>query len=40
MVDDRGLLREGLAADGLHPVDAGDRIMASLSEDAVERSLK
>ena len=40
MVDDRGLLRENLATDGLHPVDAGYRIMASLAEDAVERSLK
>ena len=40
MVDDRGLLRESLATDGLHPVDAGYRIMASLAEDAVERSLK
>jgi len=40
MVDDRGLLRESLATDGLHPVDAGYRIIASLAEDAVERSLK
>jgi lysophospholipase L1-like esterase len=40
MVDDRGLLRENLATDGLHPVEAGYRIMASLAEDAVERSLK
>jgi lysophospholipase L1-like esterase len=40
MVDDRGLLRENLATDGLHPVEAGYHIMASLAEDAVERSLK
>lgn len=40
MVDDRGLLRENLATDGLHPVDAGYRIMATLAEDAVQRALK
>lgn len=40
MVDDRGLLRENLATDGLHPVDAGYRIMASLAQDAIERALK
>ena len=39
MVDDRGLLRENLATDGLHPVDAGYRIMAALAEDAVQRAL-
>ena len=40
MVDERGLLRETLATDGLHPVDAGYTIMASLAEDAIERALK
>jgi lysophospholipase L1-like esterase len=40
MVDDRGLLRENLATDGLHPVDAGYKIMSSLAEDAIERALK
>ena len=40
MVDDRGLLRENLAIDGLHPVDAGYKIMASLAESAVERALQ
>jgi lysophospholipase L1-like esterase len=40
MVDDRGLLRENLANDGLHPGDAGYRIMASLAEDAIERAMK
>jgi lysophospholipase L1-like esterase len=40
MVDDRGLLRENLAGDGLHPVDAGYGIMASLAQDAVNRALK
>lgn len=40
MVDDRGLLRENLATDGLHPMDAGYRIMASLAEDAIERAVK
>jgi lysophospholipase L1-like esterase len=40
MVDDRGLLRENLATDGLHPIDAGYRIMSSLAEDAIEQTLK
>jgi lysophospholipase L1-like esterase len=40
MVDDHGLLRANLATDGLHPVDAGYKIMASLAEDAIERALK
>ncbi|MBV8436802.1 MAG: SGNH/GDSL hydrolase family protein [Silvibacterium sp.] len=40
MVDDRGLLRENLATDGLHPVDAGYKIMSSLAEDAIEQTLK
>jgi lysophospholipase L1-like esterase len=40
MVDDQGLLRKDLAADGLHPNDAGYRIMAPLAEAAVEQALK
>lgn len=40
MVDNRGLLRENLATDGLHPADAGYRIMASLAEDAIEQAMK
>ena len=40
MADDRGLLRENLATDGLHPGDAGYRIMAPLAEIAIEQALK
>lgn len=40
MVDSRGFLRENLATDGLHPVDAGYRIMTSLAEDAIEQAMK
>jgi lysophospholipase L1-like esterase len=40
MVDDHGLLRKDLATDGLHPNDAGYRIMAPLAEAAVEQALK
>ena len=40
MVNDRGLLRENLATDGLHPNDQGYRIMAPLAEDAIARALK
>jgi lysophospholipase L1-like esterase len=39
MVDEHGLLRKDLAIDGLHPVDAGYRIMAQLAEAAVEQAL-
>lgn len=39
MVDDRGLLRKELAIDGLHPDDAGYRIMAPLAEAAVKQAL-
>lgn len=38
MVDDRGLLRKDLAADGLHPDDAGYRIMAPLADAAVKQA--
>jgi lysophospholipase L1-like esterase len=40
LVDEHGLLRKDLAADGLHPNDAGYRIMAPLAEAAVEQALK
>lgn len=40
MVDDRGLLRKDLAADGLHPDDAGYRIMAPLAEAAVKQAMR
>ena len=40
MVDEHGLLRKDLATDGLHPNDAGYKIMAPLAEAAVEQSLK
>lgn len=39
MVDDQGLLRKELAIDGLHPDDAGYRIMAPLAEAAVKQAL-
>jgi lysophospholipase L1-like esterase len=39
MVDEHGLLRKELAVDGLHPNDAGYRIMAALAEAAVEKAL-
>ncbi len=39
MVDDKGLLKSDLADDGLHPNEAGYRIMAPLAEQAIERSL-
>ena len=39
MVDDQGLLRKDLAVDGLHPDDAGYRIMAPLAEAAVKQAL-
>ncbi len=39
MVDVRGLLRKDLAADGLHPDDAGYRIMAPLADAAVKQAL-
>lgn len=40
MVDEHGLLRKDLAADGLHPNEAGYRIMAPLAEAAVDQALK
>jgi len=40
MVDDRGLLRRDLAEDGLHPNDAGYKIMAPLAQAAIEKARK
>jgi lysophospholipase L1-like esterase len=39
LVDERGMLRHALADDGLHPTDAGYRIMASLAEKAIQKAL-
>ncbi|MFM7215597.1 MAG: GDSL-type esterase/lipase family protein, partial [Verrucomicrobiota bacterium] len=38
MVDANGLLRKELADDGLHPNDAGYRVMASLAEAAIAKA--
>ena len=40
MVDDKGLLKADLAEDGLHPNDAGYKIMAPLAEAAIAQALK
>jgi len=40
MVDDKGLLKKDLAEDGLHPIEAGYKIMAPLAEAAIEKALK
>jgi lysophospholipase L1-like esterase len=37
MVDDKGLLKKDLAEDGLHPNDAGYKIMAALAEVAIKK---
>jgi acyl-CoA thioesterase I len=39
LVDERGMLQRALADDGLHPTDAGYRIMASLAEKAIQKAL-
>lgn len=39
LVDDKGLLKKELAEDGLHPNDAGYRIMAPLADAAIARSM-
>jgi lysophospholipase L1-like esterase len=39
LVDDQGLLNKDLAADGLHPTDAGYKIMAPLAETAFQQAL-
>jgi len=40
MVDDKGLLKKDLANDGLHPNDAGHKIMAPLAEAAIAKAMK
>lgn len=40
MVDDKGMLKADLAADGLHPNKAGYEIMAPLAEAAIRQALK
>jgi lysophospholipase L1-like esterase len=39
MVDDKGLLKRELAEDGLHPNDAGYKIMAPLAEAAIRSAI-
>jgi acyl-CoA thioesterase I len=39
LVDDKGLLKKELADDGLHPNDAGYKIMAPLAEAAIEKAI-
>jgi lysophospholipase L1-like esterase len=39
MVDDKGLLKRDLSEDGLHPNDAGYKVMAPLAEKAIEDAL-
>ena len=39
LVDDQGLLKKDLAVDGLHPTDAGYKIMAPLAETAIQQAL-
>jgi len=40
LVDDKGLLKKELADDGLHPNDAGYKIMAPLAEGAIAKAAK
>ncbi len=39
MADSRGMMKENLADDGLHPNDAGYRVMAPLAEAAIAKAL-
>ncbi|MGA2421403.1 MAG: SGNH/GDSL hydrolase family protein [Candidatus Acidiferrum sp.] len=39
LVDERGMLKRELADDGLHPTDAGYKIMAGLAEKAIQKAL-
>ncbi|MGB2643387.1 MAG: SGNH/GDSL hydrolase family protein [Candidatus Acidiferrum sp.] len=39
LVDDRGMLKGALSDDGLHPTDAGYKIMAPLAEKAIQKAL-
>jgi acyl-CoA thioesterase I len=38
LVDDRGMLKRELADDGLHPTNAGYKIMAPLAENAIQKA--
>ncbi len=40
LVDERGMLKRALADDGVHPTDAGYKIMASLAEKAIQKALE
>lgn len=40
LVDDKGLLKKKLAEDGLHPNDAGYKIMVPLAEAAIAKAMK
>src|ERR1700758_2434302 len=40
VVDDKGLLKKDVADDGLHPNDAGYKIMAPLAEAAIQKAMK
>jgi lysophospholipase L1-like esterase len=40
LADDKGLLKKDLADDGLHPNDAGYKIMAPLAESAIQKAMK
>jgi lysophospholipase L1-like esterase len=40
LVDDKGLLKKDLADDGLHPNDAGYKIMAPMAEAAIQKAMK
>jgi lysophospholipase L1-like esterase len=40
MVDEKGWLKDGVSNDGLHPTDAGYKIMAPIVSAAIERALK
>ena len=39
MVDERGLLKKELADDGLHPNEAGLKIMAPMAEKAIQQAM-
>ncbi|HKN58436.1 MAG TPA: SGNH/GDSL hydrolase family protein [Gemmatimonadaceae bacterium] len=40
MSDERGGMRTGLASDGVHPNEAGYRVMAPLADQAIEKALR
>jgi lysophospholipase L1-like esterase len=39
MIDDQGLMKPGIARDGLHPNDAGYKIMAPIAAAAIDKAL-